>query len=76
MADFDIPADLVQLRRDFVTTDAAWSDAGKTGDMDAGRRAYLEAQRLAEQILDHPWWQECGGNRFDARMALIAAAKN
>jgi len=70
MTDFDIPADLVQLRRDFLKADAA-----RAGDGESARQAYVEAQRLAEAIHDHPWWAECGGNRFDARMALIAAAK-
>lgn len=72
---FDIPGDLVQLRRDFVAADTAWSEAGRTGNVDAGHRAYRVAQRLAEAIQDHPWWAECGGNRFDARMALLQAAK-
>jgi len=70
MADFDIPADLVQLRRDFVKADAARADEGESA-----AEAHREAQRLAEAIHDHPWWAVCGGNRFDARMALIAAAK-
>jgi hypothetical protein len=72
MATFDVPADLVQLRRDFVAADAAWGDAT---DRDTAQEAYQKAGSLAEAIQDHPWWGECGGNRFEARMALLAAAR-
>lgn len=72
---FDIPDDLVQLRRDFVAAETAWGEAGRSGDREAAQEAYRETQRLAEAIQDHPWWGDCGGNRFEARMALLAAAK-
>lgn len=71
MADFDIPDDLLQLRRRFQSANAAWAAAV---DRNAAQRAYEEAGRLAEEIQDHAWWAECGGSRFEARMALIAAA--
>jgi hypothetical protein len=48
MATFDIPSDLVQLRRDFVRADAV-----RAGDGEAAEQAHREAQRLAEAILDH-----------------------
>ena len=73
MADFDVPDDLVELRRRFVAADTAWAEAT---DRDAIQAAYEDAGRLAEAIQDHPWWSECGGNRFEARMALLAAAKD
>lgn len=68
MADFDIPDDLLQLRRDFQSANAAWADAA---DREAAQRAYEEAGRLAEEIQDHPWWGTV--DRFKARMALLAA---
>ena len=70
MADFEIPADLIQMRRDFVRADAA-----RAGEGEAAEAAHREAQRLAEAIQDHPWWADCGRNKFDARMALIQAAR-
>lgn len=72
MADFDIPADLIQLRRDFDAANTRWSEAG---DRDATQAAYEQTGQLAEQLQDHPWWAECGGNRFEARQALICAAR-
>lgn len=71
MATFDIPDDLLRLRRDFVRADAARA----SDDRETAEQAHREAQDLAEAIQDHPWWAECGGNRFDARMALIEAAR-
>ncbi|GLY81822.1 hypothetical protein [Actinoallomurus iriomotensis] len=68
---FDIPDDLVQLRRNFVKADAARA----SDDRDMAEQAHREAQDLAEAILDHPWWAECGGNKFEARQALIEAAR-
>ena len=68
---FDIPPDLLQLRRDFLAADAAWAAAT---DRDAAERAYQEAGRLAEAIQDHDWWGKVD-DKFKARMALIAAAK-
>jgi hypothetical protein len=72
MADIVVPDDLLQLRRRFLAADAAW--AGAT-DQDATQRAYEEAGRLAEQIQDHGWWGTVD-DRFKARMALIAAARD
>ena len=72
MPDIDIPADLLQLRIDFQAANAAWAAAD---DRDAADRAYQEAGRLAEAIADHPWWGTVE-HRFEARMALIAAAKD
>lgn len=69
VADFDVPADLVQLRRRFLEADAA-----RAGDGPAAQQAYRDAQDLAEAIQDHPWWGTVE-SRFKARMALIAAAK-
>lgn len=70
MADFDIPDDLLQLRRRFQSANAAWAAAV---DRDAAQRAYEETGRLAEEIQDHTWWATVE-NRFEARMALIAVA--
>ena len=71
MAHFDIPDDLLQLRRRFLAADAAW---GAATDQDAAQRAYEEAGQLAEEIQDHEWWGTVD-DKFKARMALIAAAK-
>lgn len=67
---FDPPADLVQLRRDFLAVNAAWAAAVDRG---AAQSAYEEAGSLAEAIVDHEWWGTVE-NRFNARMALLAAA--
>lgn len=72
MADFDIPADLIQLRRDFEAANTRWAEAQ---DPESTRAAYEEAGRLAEALQDHPWWADCGGNRFEARKELILAAR-
>lgn len=73
MADSDIkvPADLLQLRRDFQAANAAWAGAV---DRETAQRAYEKVGRLAEEIQDHPWWGTVE-DRFKARMVLIAAAK-
>lgn len=71
MADFDIPDDLLRLRRRFHAANAAWAAAT---DLDAAQAAYEEAGRLAEELQDHEWWGTVE-SRFKARMALIAAAK-
>ncbi|MDN3354845.1 hypothetical protein [Actinomadura sp. DC4] len=66
---FDVPPDLVQLRRDFLRADAA-----RAGEGEAAEQAYREAQRLTEAIGDHPWWATVE-NRFEARMALLDATR-
>lgn len=74
MADTDIkvPDDLMQLRRRFQAANAAWADAT---DRDAAQSAYQDAARLAEAIQDHAWWGTVD-DRFKARMALLAAARD
>ena len=72
MADFVIPSDLLQLRRDFQAADKAW---GEAVDAVSSQRVYREAGRLAEAIQDHDWWGTVD-DRFKARMALLQAAKD
>ncbi|GAA2657666.1 hypothetical protein GCM10010412_028520 [Nonomuraea recticatena] len=85
MADFDVPADLLELERDFLQLDdrcgkisAALPSPlavleGKADPDPEGQADLLEARserlRIVEQIHRHPWW---GGvsNRYDASMAL------
>jgi hypothetical protein len=71
-SDLAVPDDLVQLRRRFQAANAAWAAAA---DRDAAHAAYEEAGRLAEEIQDHEWWGTVD-DRFKARMALLAAARD
>jgi hypothetical protein len=71
VADFDIPTDLIQLRRQFNAAADAWAAATDPASTQA---AYQEAGRLAEAIDDHPWWGMIEG-RHTTHMALIAAAR-
>jgi hypothetical protein len=71
MATFDIPDDLIQLRRRFNAANDRWAAAT---DSASAQAAYQEAGRLAEAIDDHSWWKTVEG-RHTAHMALIAAAK-
>jgi hypothetical protein len=71
---YEPPADLVQLRRDFNAAEAEWGAAGQRGDQDAATAAYRDVQRLTGALQRHEWWTTVE-NRFEARMALLAAAK-
>lgn len=74
MADSDInlPDDLVELRRRFEAANRAWADAE---DRESAHTAYEEAGRLAEELQDHAWWGTVD-DKFKARMALLAAARD
>ena len=71
MATYSIPNDLLQLRRDFQAANAQWAAAT---DRDTAQAAYEDAGRLAEALQDHEWWGTVE-NRFQARMALLDAAR-
>ncbi|GAA2701382.1 hypothetical protein [Nonomuraea recticatena] len=91
MADFDLPTDLLQLKKEFNELDARCEEisaalpssvlilAGQA-EPDVERQAALvearsERLRLVEEINSHPWWQTVD-NRHSAWMALQAAAKS
>lgn len=90
MADYDLPDDLLQLKRDFLRLDAETHEqasalpssvdvvALEAEPDDAGRArlAELRAERLevVERINRHAWW-ETVDNRYKASMALLEAAR-
>jgi hypothetical protein len=73
MADYDIPADLLQKRADFVAAQAELSALGR-----AASSAWLDAQAkcrdLAVEIQEHAWWGTVD-NRQKAEKALREAAE-
>lgn len=88
MADFDFPADLLELQRAFNEADAECeriSDAlpSATAILDGADVDYTEldlarAKRLdlAVRLQQHPWWQSLEpGERVNAKFALRKAAK-
>ncbi|MFI0406565.1 hypothetical protein [Actinomadura sp. 3N508] len=62
------PQDLVALKRDFLII-----DAGLSGHYDF-TAAMQRLRELTDLIQGHPWWATAE-NAFDARMALIKAAR-
>ena len=90
MADYDLPPDLVQLRRDFLAaeeelrkigaaqpapTAVAAGEAELTDEQRAEwQAAFQEVRRLVAEINQNPWW-ETVDNRHHAWMALNKAAK-
>lgn len=75
MADFDFPADLIQLQRDWFTADEARTAAAQRGDDEAFATAGERLQDLTMALHRHPYLAE-SGQQHTARMALrkVAAA--
>jgi hypothetical protein len=86
---FDLPPDLVQLRRDFLAAEERLRAIGQAqpaptavaaGEAEVSDEqrvewaaAFDETRRLAEEIHRHPWWLQVD-QRHDAWMALQKAA--
>lgn len=70
---YDIPDDLLQLRRDFLASETRLAELSKGGDQGAWDEAYRESQRLAVEIDRNPYWATVD-NRYKAWMALRDAA--
>lgn len=70
MADYDIPDDLLQLKKDFLANEAAMP--GLSGE--EWQQAYRRSQDLALALHRHPWWATVE-SRYDADAALLRAAK-
>lgn len=88
MADFDFPADLVDLERRFLELDAACeaearrlpsaAEIVESTAVDFGPLRELRARRLeiAQRIQRHSWWETTDkGQMVQARSALRAAAR-
>jgi hypothetical protein len=89
MSDYDLPPDLLQMRRDFLTAERRLSELGKAmpsptavaaGEAevpDEQRQEWwtvqAECRRLAVGIQTHPWWASVD-NRQKAERALRDAA--
>lgn len=69
---FDFPDDLIQLQREWFTTDAARTAAAQSGDdaafKDAGQRLQNLTIELQEKVRKYE-------NPYEARMALREAAR-
>lgn len=61
MADYDFPADLLELQRRFLALEAAGEVTPEMTD-------------VAVRLSGHPWWAE-SGDRFKARTALRELAQ-
>jgi hypothetical protein len=70
---FDFPPDLVQLQRDWNTTDRDRTAAAQTGDDEAFAAAGARLQDITMALHRHPWMQACE-TRYQARLALREAA--
>ncbi|GAA2411130.1 hypothetical protein GCM10010404_81310 [Nonomuraea africana] len=92
MADFDLPSDLVELKREWFAVDdhcrklagalpsnVAVLEGKAERDME-GEAALAEARaerlRILEQINSHPWWEEKASDRHQAWIALAKAARS
>lgn len=77
MSDFDFPPDLLDLQRKFFAAEAAWEQAGASGDAEATEAAYQRTQDVVVALHRHPWMREQAeaGKRYEARMALREAAR-
>jgi hypothetical protein len=75
VADFDFPADLIQLKRDWLAADEARTAAAQSGDRKAFATAGERLQDLTMALHRHPYMAE-SGRGHTARMALreVAAA--
>lgn len=73
MADYDLPDDLIQLRRAFLDVEARLADLRGSEDREAWQSAFQESQRLALELHRHPYWAGVD-NRHGAWMALQRAA--
>ncbi|MEU6781508.1 hypothetical protein ABZ912_20070 [Nonomuraea angiospora] len=89
MADYDLPEDLIDLRRAFLASEARLVELRQThpastviaaseAELSEEQRvewaaAFDESRRLAEEIHRHGWW-ETVENRHSAWMALRNAA--
>ena len=90
MAEYEIPGDLLELKKAFIAAEAHRREVGlampaptavaaKEADIsDEERQAWqsacAESGRLAEEIQRHEWWATVD-NRFDADMHLLRLAK-
>lgn len=90
MADYDLPEDLIQLKRDFLAADAECREIAEQlpssvavlageAEPDLGRQAQLDAARarrleVVRQLYRHEWWATVD-NRYQADVALTKAAK-
>ncbi|MFI7643757.1 hypothetical protein [Nonomuraea sp. NPDC049400] len=70
MADYDLPEDLLQLKRDFLENEARLP--GLEGE--EWQAAFKRSQDLALALHNHPWWASVD-NRYQADVALLRAAK-
>lgn len=75
MADFDFPADLVQLQRAWFAADEARTAAARSGDGEAFVEAGERIQDLTMALHRHPWMQ-ASETRYQARMARRDAARS
>lgn len=66
MADFDIPADLVDLQRAWYAAGAAAPTPEQEAELTAAREERLQ---LTEAIHDHDWWSTVD-DRLGAKAAL------
>ena len=90
VADYDFPADLLQLQRDWYAADARCEEIGaahpRAADVVAGTAQVSEAQHqelkqaraerwaLTEQLQGHTWWGKVD-DRLAAKAALRKAAR-
>jgi hypothetical protein len=74
---YNIPDDLVQLRRAFVAAEQQLAELSKPGgDPQEWHAVYQESGDLAEKINTHGYWTSPDvDNRYRAWMALQQAAK-
>lgn len=67
---FDIPADLVQLQREWFAAETRWQEAAQRGDQPAIDEEYLATQRLTLELHRHPWMQ-ASGQRYEALWRFV-----
>lgn len=72
---FDFPPDLVQLQRDWFTSDTARTEAAQAGDDEAFTASGARLQDVTMALHRHPWMQACD-QRYQARMALRQVARD
>lgn len=71
---YDLPDHLITLKRDFLAAEARLEELSEDGSREEWQAAYLDCQRLAVELDGHPYWATVD-NRYQAGMALLAAAK-
>lgn len=90
LADYEPPADLLELKRAFLAAEVKRREVGQAmpaptavaakeaelsdEERQAWKDACDESGRLASEIHRHPWW-ETVDNRYDADMQLLKLAK-